>query len=545
VYVRDTTNQAEEIMKAGIRRTVLLLLLLFAFSFSLQAQVDKQSHYADTITIPELKDHMFFLASDYLEGRVTGTPGYKIAAQYCVSQLRSAGVEALVTGPSGDLTFLQEFLLRKRSVQEETQLIVRTSKGYSKFKHEESFKVQILNKISGIDETPSLVFVGYGIEEPDQGWNDFDGVDVEGKAAIMLNGVPTRDGKAVLPQDKQEFYTSRQGRAQRLFNLAGKKPAAIIVAVVKEREETWPNIPSILLEPNYSLPGIDSTSGEGNSGLPDLYIIKWDVLKALCADQVYNPAESDVVDLNGYKSFDLKDVRFGLDYITIEEDVKTCNVVGIVRGTDPALANQFVTIGAHLDHVPPLNGAVCNGADDNASGVIGVLEVAEAIAMAPPRRSVLFVIYTGEENNPAGCYGSRYFVNNCPVPIEKVIANINLDMIGRSDPENKDTRAHYISGFEGPSEKLLDITEEVNDRMVHWPLKRISHEELGGDSDHSSFHDKGIPAMLFFSGDHEDLHKPTDDAEKIDFDKMQKISQLVYDLAMELADQDEPLSDVK
>ncbi len=531
-------------MRAAVRKILLLFVLAFTFSFSLQAQVEKRSSRAETITIPELKDHMFFLASDYLKGRVTGTADFEIAANYCVSQLRAAGVATVVTESTGDMTFLQEFLLEKRSIQEGAQFVVRTSGGEVKFAHEESFKVQIFNKIYGVDQTPPLVFVGYGIEEPEIGWNDFEGVDIKGKTVIMLNGVPTRDGEAILPQEKHEFYTSSKGRRQRMFNLLPKEPAEVIIAVVIEREDTWPRIPSSLLEPKFYLPEIDSQGG-GISEFPNLHIIKWEVVKALFADQVYNPAKSDDVDLDGYKSFDLEDVSLGLECDIAVEEIKTCNVVGIVRGTDPELADQFVTIGAHLDHIPPQGGDVCNGADDNASGVVGVLEVAEAIAMAPPRRSVVFILYTGEENNPIGCYGSRYFVNNCPVPIENVLANINLDMIGRTDSKNEDTRSHYIIGYEGLGTSLLDLAQEVNDRTVHWPLKRLSQKGLGGDSDHSSFHNKNIPAMFFFSGEHEDLHRPTDDAEKIEWDKMQKISQLVYELVMEIANRDEPLRAVK
>jgi hypothetical protein len=531
-------------MRAQIRMTVALILLAVACSGSLQSQIDERKDLAETITIPELRDHMFFLASDYLGGRVTGTHEYEIAANYCASQLRAAGVEVLTDDSAEGGSFLQEFLLRSQTVEDGAKLVVRTSKGDVKFDHEESFKVQFLDREYDIDRTPPLVFVGYGIEEPDLGWNDFEGVDVEGKAVIMLNGVPKRDGKAVLPVEKQEFYASGQGRMQRLFNVVAKKPAVVIAAVVKEREETWPNIPSILLEPRYYLPNIDSPMGSGNGWLPDIYIINWEVMKALFADQVYNPAKSDFVELDGYKSFDLAGVRFGLECSIAEEDIKAFNVVGIVRGTDPAVADQFVTVGAHLDHIPPLDGAVCNGANDNASGVIGVLEVAEAIAMAPPRRPVVFILYAGEENDPIGCYGSRYFVNNCPIPIDKVIANINLDMIGRSVADDQ-KRREFIVGHEGLSEALLSLAEKVNDRTVHWSLERMSQDKLGGDSDHSSFADKNIPAILFYSGDDEDLHRPTDDPEKIEWDKMQRISQLVYELAMELADRDEPLRTAK
>ena len=207
------------------------------------------------------------------------------------------------------------------------------------------------------------------------------------------------------------------------------------------------------------------------------------------------------------------------------------NIIGFVEGTDPELKNEYVTVGAHLDHVK-YGDKVYNGADDNASGSVGVIEIAEAIAMNPPKRSVIFLLFTGEE---MGLIGSRYFLNNPPVPLDNIVANINLDMIGRTgrglDQEKKEHILRYSSKV---SPEFKKFVKKVNKKTINWPLVYKEDKDSPGGSDHMSFLRKDIPAIFFFSGLHSDLHRPGDDADKIEYEKMQKICQLVYELTMEL-----------
>ena len=207
----------------------------------------------------------------------------------------------------------------------------------------------------------------------------------------------------------------------------------------------------------------------------------------------------------------------------------------MVKGTDPDLADHFITLGAHLDHVASGGEAVANGADDNASGSAGVMEIAEAIAMDPPRRSVVFIAYAAEE---MGLNGSHYFVNAGPLSIDEIKFNVNLDMIGRTTAENMDTRSHYVVADKKYQSKLEPFISEINDETIQYPLIFDYNFDLGS-SDHASYHDVGIPSFFFFSGDHEDLHTPGDDAEKIEYDKAVKISRLAYLITMKLANMDE------
>lgn len=217
------------------------------------------------------------------------------------------------------------------------------------------------------------------------------------------------------------------------------------------------------------------------------------------------------------------------------EPVTSWNVIAYVEGSDPALKHEFVTVGAHLDHVSPPTDAIFNGADDNASGSCGVLEIAEAMAMSKPRRSVLFLLYGAEE---VGLVGSQHFLENCPIPLENIVVNINLDMIGRTDARSAENRKHYVVGAKRKCEELAELISAVNERTVNWPLDFEGGEMVFAQSDHYSYHKKGIPAFFFFSGMHQHLHRPTDIPDTIEFDKMQRIAQLAYAVALEIADSD-------
>ena len=214
--------------------------------------------------------------------------------------------------------------------------------------------------------------------------------------------------------------------------------------------------------------------------------------------------------------------------------VPAWNVLGLVRGTDPVARDEYVVVSAHLDSTTPRKpGEVYNGADDDASGCAGVIEVARVVAAHPLRRSVIFALFTGEE---AAIAGSRHFVSRCPVPLEKIVADVDMDMIGRTDEASQADRAHYALDSDRITPELARLVREVNERTVRWPLK---YENESGNSDNLAFHFKGVPGVSFYSGHHSDVNKPTDDPEKLDYDKAEKIARLVYEVTAALGN--EPL----
>ena len=220
-----------------------------------------------------------------------------------------------------------------------------------------------------------------------------------------------------------------------------------------------------------------------------------------------------------------------------EQKILTYNVVGILPGTDRELKDEYVTIGVHLDHIGVINGEIYNGADDNAASCAALLEVAEALVQAPTRRSVIIMFYSAEE---MGLIGSRYFVDNPPVPLEQMVVNINMEMIGRHDTMNPDG-----FGFIGPealSPELPDIITAVNEKYLNYPLLFMSRSEDKFNyfrrSDHFNFHMNGIPAIIFGGSMHADYHKPTDDPEKIVIEKVNKAAKLCFYLIQEFGNRD-------
>jgi Zn-dependent M28 family amino/carboxypeptidase len=236
--------------------------------------------------------------------------------------------------------------------------------------------------------------------------------------------------------------------------------------------------------------------------------------------------------LQEYKTQDLKDTYITSKIEMVKQDtLYSNNVIGIVPGTDPVLRDEYIIVGGHLDHVGPQQGKVSNGADDNASGSAGVMEIAEAVAMNPCKRTVVFVAWSGEE---MGLLGSVFFLQSGIIPKEKIKFNINLDMIGRTGKGNEDTRAHYVVTDKKYLAGLTTFISDLNQKVTDFPILYDDDEHSPGGSDHMSFIQEGIPAFFFFSGVHPDLHNSGDDPEKIDYPKAAAVCRLGYLIAEKL-----------
>jgi len=496
---------------------------------------EAESSPIESITEAEMRDHIFFLASDYMGGRVAPSAEYEIAAQYVATQFASGGVEPLIS-EEGDMSgYFQEVPFEKVEFGEDAKWILNSKTGKKEFTHEVDYK--ILEGRFMPEEPMDVVFAGYGIREPDHGWNDYESIDIEGKMVMVMAGAPVKKGKAVLPDSLHQEYNSMMGLQKKISPLFEQKPSAIILILDKQMSAMVPfdMMPSNLSEEMYRYLGPDES--EDSLRNPMIYLVKDEVIRSIFEGQKYDPVNIEEDGIKKYLTYQLEDISIETQFTVLEtSEVSLKNVIGIVKGTDPELSDQFITVGAHLDHVAYPTGEVANGADDDASGSAGVIEIAEAVARNPPRRSVVFIAYTAEE---MGLNGSHYFVNAGPLAIEDIKFNVNLDMIGRTTAENKETRSHYVIADSKYGSKLEHFIAEINDETIQYPLIFDFDHIHSGSSDHASYHDAGIPAFFFFSGDHEDLHTPGDDASKIEYDKAVKISQLAYLITMKLANMDE------
>jgi len=517
-------------------KIIILLGASILINISSKAQNEKA---IDAITIDELKNHMYFLASDFLGGRVSYQPGFKIAAEYCASQFKSAGLKPIIKDKEGKLTYFQEVPLLKQMLGKECSVSLVSSGKTIELEHVKDFKIVEQVKDFTKSET-EIVFAGYGISEPGHKWDDFENIDITGKAVIIIMDAPKKNGKNVLPDKVHKSYQSVPGAQKKIMSIISKKPSSILFVADNEllKVMPWESLPSFAGGDQYSYDAIDGK--EKGYQIPLLYVIHPNAVDKLFKNQKYSPKTIEKKGLKGYKTYAFKDLKLKSNFVLEKiETIIVRNVVAVLNGTDNMLKNEYVSLVAHLDHVLPVKGEICNGADDNASGSVGVMEVAESMVLNPPKRSVLFVLFTAEE---LGLIGSQHFVANPPVSKENIVFNLNLDMIGRSAGKNIETRAHEVTLHDKYFAEIKKYVEGVNAESINWPLVYKSASDSPGDSDHTSFHNAGIPNMHFFSGHHKDLHTPTDDAENIDYGKMQKIAQLTYIIVQKLANTEKKIT---
>ncbi len=536
--IPDNTGEGVDLVHSQYTRRLLELaiiaLIIPASSLTAQEQPDPIL----TITEAELRDHIFYMASDSLEGRDAGTRGYMLAAQYAAIHLHQAGLSPMFTDSSGVSTFFQQIQFGNYLVSPES-LMRATVGGEEKIYHIGQEFIAQQASASGGDQVieGNPVFLGFGIEEPDLGWNDYEGVDVAGRMAIIVCGAPTRNDEPVLPEEKHQVYSSLQSSGGAIIESALSHEISTLILVPDTGTAAlWDMIASQMS--GSSPRPISEGVSEGGVLLPLSWIV---LLKSEAVVDLLSGTGLDPVTATGtYSPGILEDVHISLDMSqTMDAAYSSPNVVGLLPGSDPALKDEYIVVTAHLDHIGTRNGVVFNGADDNASGCAAVLEAAEAAAMTSVKRSIIFVLLTSEED---GLQGSMYFADNPPVPIEDIVLNINLDMVGRNSPDFPESLLALAS--ENGRPQLIDFITEVNGSRVGARLDMRLNE--GEDphshvqrSDQLAFMQKDIPAILItrgFMGP--DYHEASDDPETINYEKVFQAARLTFALAVEAANKE-------
>jgi len=470
---------------------------------------DRPRHRAD-ITAREIAAHVRYLASDALAGRRAGTEGAEKAAHYIASEFRTYGLRPL--GKEGGFHQTFRFVSEVR-VGEGNLLELRTGAEVRAFQPGRDFLPLPFSHNEDVEA--EVVFAGFGISAPELGYDDYAGVDVRGKIVVVFTGSPDGD-------DPHSRFTSATVPRAKVV-AAREKGARGILFIASE--QAFEDDPLTRLRYDHAF---------GDSGIVAC------VISQPLANEMLAKVGKRVTDLRRELGERKEPVSFVLPHLwlrcrshLVKESKTTSNVVGLVAGRDPLLSNEYIIIGAHYDHLglggadslaPRQKGEIHNGADDNASGVAGLLELAEALAAERHRlrRSVLCVAFSGEEE---GLLGSRAFVTDPPVPLDRVIAMINLDMVGRLKDNSLIIYGQGTSPVWGPLLERLNTAARFN---------ITAHDDGVGPSDHTSFYLKNIPVLHFFTGVHEDYHKPSDDAEKINAEGERRIIAFVRDLVMEL-----------
>ena len=475
---------------------VLPLILIF-FLYSCNAN--------RKVTVKELQHHVRYLASDSLKGRLTGSAGDSLSADYIRRELASYGFQPL----SGD--GFQRFRVTSRLVAgPENDLSVEDKR----FMPEKDFAPFAFSADAGL--ISEAVFAGYGfnINTDSLNWNDYQGIDIKDKWVIILRADPEVDNSTspFIP------YSGDRNKAL-LAKDMGAAGVLMVSGPAYDPQDTFES-----LNPNdFSV---------------DIPVLR---IKREVADLILKKENQTISDLEKKLNETKKPHSFATKTTVsakaevIREMNTTRNVVMFLQGEDEALKNEYIVIGAHFDHLGmggPGSGsravdtvAVHHGADDNASGVSMMLELAEKFALTKGthKRSIICIAFSGEEE---GLLGSKYFVDNPGIDLTKVNAMINLDMVGRL----KDSSNVQISGV-GTAGDFREMISSENDTSL---LRLTLSEEGYGPSDHSSFYGKNIPVLFFSTGAHMDYHTPSDTYDKINYKGMVTISSLIFKVAEKL-----------
>lgn len=464
------------------------------------------------ITQHELFQHLSYLASDSLKGRLPGTPEDGLAARYIASEFKKAG-----------LSFLTENGLQPFEIITDLELGTgnKLSLGRDQYREGNDFAPFPFTANRSLES--EVIFAGYGfdLDREDLRWNDYEGLDVKGKWVMVLRGNPEIDSTS------SPFHEFSDERSKAMVAMDMGAGGILYVS-----------------GPAFSPddPLTDLERREGKVEIPALHI------KRELADKILLPAGRTVESLENQMMDKRQTASFNTG-VTLAASAEvnpsmatTYNVIGYLKGSDPLRSQEYIVLGAHYDHLgmggmgsssrKPDTLAVHNGADDNASGVSALIEIAEKLAGGPekPSNSFLFIAFGAEE---MGLLGSKYYVNHPVLPIEQARIMLNMDMVGRL----RDNQLQV--GGVGTARQSEDI---VLKHVAADSLKIGTTREGYGRSDHSSFYGKDIPVLFITTGAHTDYHTPEDDVEFLNIGGMVAISNYVASIASRVDDMQEPLA---
>lgn len=493
----------------------------------------------DTISASQIRDYLTFISSDEMEGRDTPSRGLDVTAKFMAMNLSRWGLK-----PGGDNgSFFQRIdLNRNRADGDQSKVEYR---GRTLTTGTDFLPAGGSGNISG-----QIVFAGTGWLVKSKGIDAYAGIEPAGKIAVIF-GAPNFPPRGTTRADLGKLGEDSMNPV----DYARSKGVVGLVYVPDfQYLANWQRHRERLMERGSTV--VAKFQTQTNSPLPSI-VISPEMANAIFAGEkqsaagIFNASYGSTLPtpfvMNEQK-------RITINLANNTETVPTQNVVAIWEGSDPVLKNEYVALGAHYDHVgsgcPPVGtDTICNGADDDGSGTTALLAMAEALSKAPtkPKRSILFVWHTGEEK---GLWGSRYFTEYPTVPLNQIVAQINLDMIGRSKREgDTNTRNADLTGPDGiyvigstmMSTELGELVNSVNKSFLNLTYDTKYDDPRDPNrfffrSDHINYARKGIPIIFFFDGVHEDYHRAGDTADKIDYLKMEKVTRTIYMTMWEIAD---------
>lgn len=504
--------------------TGILLLLIFR---SGNAQDLKLLHNASEVN---LQNHIFYLASDSLQGRGINTPEMKTAAEYLRKNLREM---ELISPENG---FFQPFILTSYQFNAQNSFLrVFNKKG--KRKHNIINFIALNQKSNVVDIEGELIFAGFGPESLLPGERMPGSKDLKGKIVLYSAGT----SQSLKDGNSHRWNSPLERKKMDELLEAGAKALILVTSVQDTANSVFRQIERVAGRQNFSL------DSENKKESPEIFIITPEMANLLTGKRMgWSKLLNSHSTEKSLRSNTVKNNRVHIRSVLTESKVKTANVIGIVEGSDSLLRNECVLFMAHYDHLGiGKNNELFNGADDNASGVATLLEVANMFSRLEqkPRRSILFIFPSAEE---IGLFGSDYYTRNPVFPLENTVTCINLDMVGRVYEERDSIWDHspkQVKDFNG----IYTLMNDFNTSVKTITEKACSHLELVPDfslpqkffytSDHYHFHKNQVPVLNLSTGYSADYHKSTDTANRISIKKMKRIANLCFLVGMELGNQ--------
>ncbi len=471
-----------------------------------------EDEFADEITVDGLRTHLSIIASDSMQGRRTGTHGQAAAAAYLAGQFKEIGLTPLI--PSG---YYQNFKLYAPAVES-------ASLELAGHRHEHMKDILFSGDGVSAEGTLPVIFAGSGSER------DYAGLDVSGKAVAILRPIPP--GSISVAFETAADISSANG-------------ARLLVVIAEGEKQEWDDMMDHARMFRTTRPlSLASPAQSNNNGI---FVISTGMAK-----EIFGTGISSLK--NAVQTGQLQKIKTGqakFQTTIRSNEVEVANVAGMVEGT--TLKNEVVVMSAHYDHIGMLSAGpdhINNGADDDGSGTVAVLEVARAFSLAKangngPRRTLLFLTFAGEEQ---GLLGSEFYSEHPLRKLSETVADINVDMIGRADESHADSTHYvYVIGPDKLSQDLFNLNEAVNARHERLKFDYTYNDEnhptnLYHRSDHWNFAKKGVPVAFFFDGLHADYHQPTDEVSRIDFELLKARTRAIYFLMWELANRDQRLA---
>ena len=537
------------ICKYSSERRLILCLLFLQFIIGANAQYIDSVYEPDTAEVvmidsadvgyviaqevkaEDLKTHLYILASDEYQGRETGQPGIDKAADYITNHLEGLGFPKIGIENS----YYQKVGFSFTSWEENTLTV-----NGNKYKHLWDYLAfQSRNESMPSLTSEEVIFLGYGIDDPE--YSDYKKNKVEGKVIMIYNGEPVnKKGKSHITgtTELSDWSSSIERKL-----MVAKDHGVKLVLIIEE------DIKNMLMQNRSDLMGrqTELVTGMPNElKMANSIHISTTIAQDIIGKKLKKIAKSRKRSRKRGKARDVKlkskvDVSQAIKRYNLDGK----NIMAYIEGTDKK--DELIIVTAHYDHVGFRGEEIFNGADDNGSGTSGILEIADAMITAKkngisPRRSILFMWVTGEEK---GLLGSEYYSEKPIFPLANTVANVNVDMIGRSDKKYQGRSDYiYVIGSDRLSTDLHRINEKVNQDFSRLTMDYVFNGEKDPNrfyyrSDHYNFARKGIPAIFFFSGVHEDYHQPGDTPDKIDYVKAERVARHISQLVWELANRED------